>query len=223
MNLRLVASLLLLVSLGLPWRITWGTNEFGFSTSWFIILEFPFAAETALFAVQQETLTTWEPYSSLPKYAGTALFLLGTILCLWGSTKQKRGSLVEWGGVTSLVGLVLFSGSGYEEVYIQYPLFQTYASLPIGMFLPAVFWILVIVQSQKAKRHAMRVQSAKSGFFCGECGREISSEYVFCPFCGRDNRKVVCESCGTSVSAHSSFCPHCGSRIQREPQKALVI
>jgi len=223
MNLRLVASLLLLVSLGLPWKITWGTNEFGVSTSWFVILEFPFAAETALFAAQQETWTTWELYNSLPKYVGTALVLLGVVLSLWGSTKRKQSSLVEWGGASSLVGLVLFSGSGYEEVYIQYPLFQTYASLPIAMFLPEIFWILVIVQSQRAKQHAMKVASAKSSFVCGVCGREISSEYVFCPFCGRDNRKVVCESCGTSVSAQSAFCPHCGGEIQREPKKALVF
>ncbi len=223
MNLRLVASLLLLASLAFPWKITWGTNEFGFSTSWFVILEFPFAAETALFAVQQEMWTTWELYNSVPKYAGATLVLLGALLSLWGSTKRKQSSLVEWGGASSLVGLVLFSGSGYEEVYIQYPLFQTYASLPLGMFVPIIFWILLFVQSQKAKQRATTASFTKTGFLCGECGREISSEYVFCPFCGKDNRKVACESCGTSVSAHSAFCPRCGNKIQREPKKALVF
>jgi len=223
MNLRLIASLLLLASLALPWKVTWGTNEFGFSTSWFTILEFPFMAETALFLGPQETWTTWELYKSVPKYAGTTLVLLGAVLSLWGSTKRKQGNLVEWGGALSLVGLVLFSGSGYEEVYIQYPLFQTYASLPIGMFVPVIFWILIFVHSQKAKQRATRIPLTKSGFFCGECGKEISSEYVYCPFCGKENRKVACESCGMSVSSRSAFCPHCGSKIQRELKKALVF
>ncbi len=223
MNLRLVASLLLLASLALPWKVTWGTNEFGFSTSWFVILEFPFAVETALFAAQQETWTTWELYNSVPKYAGTALVVLGVILSLRGCARRKQGSLVEFGGVSSLVGLVLFSGSGYEEVYIQYPLFQTYASLPVGMFVPVVFWILVFVQSQKTKPRNSRVTSTKSAYFCGSCGKIISSEYVFCPFCGKENRKVACESCGTSISAWSVYCPHCGTRIQREPEKSLVL
>ena len=118
---------------------------------------------------------------------------------------------------------VLFSGSGYEEVYIQYPLFQTYASLPVGMFVPVVFWILVFVQSQKTKPRNSRVTSTKSAYFCGSCGKIISSEYVFCPFCGKENRKVACESCGTSISAWSVYCPHCGTRIQREPEKSLVL
>ena len=223
MNLRLVASLLLLVSLVLPWKITWGTNEFGVATSWFTILEFPFMVEYVMIYGPQESWSTWELYKSIPKYLGTTLVLLGAILSLWGSAKRKQGNLVEWGGLSSLVGLVLFSGFGYEEVFIQYPLFQTYASLPVGMFVPVIFWILIFAYSQKTKQRVTRIPFMKSGFFCGECGKEISSEYGFCPFCGKENRKVACESCGTTVSVQNAFCPHCGSKIRREPEKALVL
>jgi len=223
MNLRLVASLLLLVSLVLPWKITWGTNEFGVATSWFTILEFPFMVEYAMIYGPQEPWSTWELYKSIPKYLGTTFVLLGAILSLWGSAKRKRGNLVEWGGISSLVGLVLFSGSGYEEVFIQYPLFQTYASLPVGMFFPVFFWILIFIYSQKAKQRVVKIPFMKSGFFCGECGKEVLSEFVFCPFCGKENRKVTCKSCGITVSVQNTFCPHCGSKILREPEKALVL
>ena len=223
MNLRLVASFLLLVSLVLPWKITWGTNESGAATSWFTILEFPFMVEYVMIYGPQETWTTWELYKSIPKYLGTALVLLGAILSLWGSTKRKQGNLVEWGGISSLVGLVLFSGSEYEEVFIQYTLFQTYASLPIGMFIPVIFWILIFVYPQKTRQHVTKIPFIKSGFFCGECGKEISSESRFCPFCGKENKKIMCKSCSVNISVQNAFCPHCGSKIQREPEKALVL
>jgi uncharacterized membrane protein YgdD (TMEM256/DUF423 family)/RNA polymerase subunit RPABC4/transcription elongation factor Spt4 len=171
----------------------------------------------------QETLSWWDSYKSVPKYIGTALIVLGAILSLWGSTKRKQGNLVEWGGISSLVGSVIFSGSTYEEILIQYPLFQSYTSLPIGMFIPVAFWFLIFMYPQKAGRYVTKIPFEKSGFFCGECGREVSLEFEFCPFCGNKIKKTTCKTCGMNISVHHAFCPHCGSRIQREPEKALII
>jgi RNA polymerase subunit RPABC4/transcription elongation factor Spt4/uncharacterized membrane protein YgdD (TMEM256/DUF423 family) len=223
MNLRAVASLLLLVSLAIPWTVTWGTNEFVAATSSFYILEFPFMAYYVVTAGPQETWSWWEPYKSVPKYFGTVLILLGTILSLWGSAKKKQGNLVEWGGIFSLIGSVIFSGSAYQEISIEYPLFQSYTSLPIGMFIPVAFWFLILIYPEKPGRYVTEIPFEKSGFFCGECGREISLEFEFCPFCGNKTERITCKKCGVNISVHHTFCPHCGSRIQREPEKALII
>jgi len=171
----------------------------------------------------QEVWSSWEPYKSVPKYFGTALVLVGVFLSLWGNTKRKQGNLVEWGGIFSLVGLVFFSGSGYEEVFIQYMLFQTYASLPVGMFIPVIFWFLIFIRPQKAGRYVTKIPFEKSRFFCGECGREVSFEFELCPFCGSKIKKIACKTCGMKISVHHTFCPYCGSKIQKEPEEALII
>jgi RNA polymerase subunit RPABC4/transcription elongation factor Spt4/uncharacterized membrane protein YgdD (TMEM256/DUF423 family) len=171
----------------------------------------------------QEALSSWSPYKSVPKYLGTMLVLLGIIFCLWGSIKRKDSNLVEWGGIFSLFGLVFFSGSGYEEVYIQYTLFQTYASFPVGMFIPIIFWFLIFIRPQGVQRYAKGLSSVKSKSFCGQCGREISYEFEFCPFCGNKINKIKCKTCGKSISVQNTFCPYCGSKTQNEPEKALIL
>jgi len=222
MKLRTIASLLLLVSLVLPWKITWGTNTAVAATSWFYIVEFPFMVESIIYN-QYETWTSWELYNSVPKYVGTMLVLLGTILSLWGTVKWKREYLVVWGGILGLVGMVFFAGSQYEEVFIQSMLYQTYESLPLGMFIPVAFWLLIFIRPQEPARYVTKGQFRKLSFFCGECGREISSEFEFCPFCGEEIRKVTCKTCGKKISIQHTFCPYCGSKIQKEPEKALIL
>ncbi|MBS7656690.1 zinc ribbon domain-containing protein [Candidatus Bathyarchaeota archaeon] len=223
MNLRTAACLTLFMSLFFPWKIIWGTNITGTSTSWFYIFEFPFMVEYVTDFGSLGIYTSWEAYNSVPKYLGTMFVLLGVILCLWGTFKRKRDYFVEWGGIFSLIGMVLFAGSGYEEVYIPYMLYQTYQSLPLGMFIPVAFWLMILMSSQETGRYISREQSKRLSFFCGECGKEVSVEFDFCPFCGKPIQKVNCKNCGRKIPTQYTFCPYCGETTQRDFERTLIL
>jgi len=215
---RIVASLLLLVSLASPWTILWGTNMVSGLTSQFYILEFPFMSFTIIGAGSEGTMSYWKPYQSGPKYLGTALFVIGAFLALMGSTKRKPDYYVEWGGLSSIVGLIFFSGSTSEEIFIPYALTQRYASLPVGMLIPAAFWFLIFLYQRP-----VTTTRGVSGLFCGGCGRAISPEFEYCPFCGMLTRGPKCPGCGIRVSVRHVFCPFCGAKIPKREEKPLVL
>ncbi len=46
---------------------------------------------------------------------------------------------------------------------------------------------------------------------CSNCGREISTEFQFCPGCGQSMAKEkACSSCSKLIPIDFAFCPHCG-------------
>jgi RNA polymerase subunit RPABC4/transcription elongation factor Spt4/uncharacterized membrane protein YgdD (TMEM256/DUF423 family) len=210
MNTPLIASLLLLFSLVLPWTITYGTNTYGTVVEEFRIFEFPFMVYYVMTYEPQGSVPIWEFYQSGIKYLGTALVLLGGILALLGSLKMKRESFVKGGGALSLVGMVLFSGSRYAEIFIPYTLIQEYTSYPVGMFIPVVFWFLILYRHDGNVQYARKTPFKQREIFCGECGRRISLDMEVCPFCGAATGRTTCQKCRRRISTQYVYCPFCG-------------
>ena len=54
--------------------------------------------------------------------------------------------------------------------------------------------------------------SEKSTITCSKCGKEVPSEYQFCPGCGQPTAtEKSCISCGKPIPIDFAFCPHCGT------------
>ena len=54
--------------------------------------------------------------------------------------------------------------------------------------------------------------SGKSTLTCLKCGKEVVSEYQFCPICGQPTAtEKSCISCGKPIPIDFVFCPHCGT------------
>jgi len=210
LKIEVVASFILLFSLFVPWTVTWGANTTATITMQFYALEFPFLAYYRVYS-SQGALAWWEPYESAPKYLGMALILIGSILTIIGSTKQKRSALVNWGGISSILALIFFTGCNSASISIPYAINQTYTSLPLGMFIPALFWSLILFYPEEAGTFLKEIPK----IFCGQCGREIPSELEFCPSCGAEKVSPACPVCGGEISAGYSFCPSCGARISK--------
>lgn len=52
--------------------------------------------------------------------------------------------------------------------------------------------------------------------FCRNCGKELSEEVSFCPYCGtakETNTAPVCPNCGETVEEGFIFCPKCGCDV----------
>ena len=52
--------------------------------------------------------------------------------------------------------------------------------------------------------------NAEQGAKCKVCGKNVSKEYEFCPFCGAQ-LKVRCSKCGNALREEDLFCPRCGT------------
>jgi len=53
--------------------------------------------------------------------------------------------------------------------------------------------------------------SEKSTVTCSKCGKEVPSEYQFCPSCGQPTAtEKSCVSCSKLIPIDFAFCPHCG-------------
>jgi rRNA maturation endonuclease Nob1 len=51
--------------------------------------------------------------------------------------------------------------------------------------------------------------------FCIHCGGKITSEFGFCPGCGKDLTNVKkCQACFVIVSSEEKFCPNCGHELK---------
>lgn len=52
---------------------------------------------------------------------------------------------------------------------------------------------------------------------CSNCGKEISSNNSFCPYCGekviKQADKKKCSHCNKEVEIDSKYCPHCGEEL----------
>ena len=66
----------------------------------------------------------------------------------------------------------------------------------------------VIIQSQEraSSRHGDGEQH------CKKCGRDISTDFSVCPFCGYA-LKFECPECGKMVDRKFKLCPYCGEDI----------
>ena len=54
--------------------------------------------------------------------------------------------------------------------------------------------------------------SEKSTINCSKCGKEVPSEYQFCPSCGQPMAtEKSCISCSKLIPIDFAFCPHCGT------------
>ena len=54
--------------------------------------------------------------------------------------------------------------------------------------------------------------SEKSTITCSKCGKEVPSEYQFCPSCGQPTAtEKSCISCSKLIPIAFAFCPHCGT------------
>ena len=52
----------------------------------------------------------------------------------------------------------------------------------------------------------------KSIITCSKCGKEVLSEYQFCPDCGQPTAtEKSCVSCSKPIPIDYAFCPHCGT------------
>ncbi len=59
--------------------------------------------------------------------------------------------------------------------------------------------------------------SEKSTITCSKCGKEVPSEYQFCPGCGQPTAtEKSCISCTKLIPIDFAFCPHCGA-TQAQP------
>jgi tellurite resistance protein len=52
----------------------------------------------------------------------------------------------------------------------------------------------------------------KSTVTCTKCGKEVQSEYQFCPICGQSTAtEKSCISCSKQIPINFAFCPYCGA------------
>ena len=57
-----------------------------------------------------------------------------------------------------------------------------------------------------------RPTSETTAVTCSNCGREVPTEYRFCPGCGQPTvSEKACSSCNESIPVDFAFCPHCGT------------
>lgn len=50
---------------------------------------------------------------------------------------------------------------------------------------------------------------------CPSCGKELTSEFRFCPYCGYDMQKpIICPSCQYLNESNSKFCQECGAPLR---------
>ena len=68
------------------------------------------------------------------------------------------------------------------------------------------------VFTRKKDDQSPRAVSEKSTITCPKCGREVPSDYQFCPSCGQPLvTEKECVSCGKLIPIDSAFCPYCGA------------
>jgi len=102
----------------------------------------------------------------------------------------------------------ILHGLRLREHRNPFPITQSYTVIPVGAFMPLLFWVLVFLSARKptAPKPTMEL-------FCGQCGVGVSPNFNVCPFCGVNLRKPSCPKCGKGVSVEHTFCPYCGARL----------
>lgn len=55
---------------------------------------------------------------------------------------------------------------------------------------------------------------------CRNCGKSISDEYLFCPYCA-SQLESICPGCNKKVLPEYAFCPYCATEIRQNKPKAV--
>jgi RNA polymerase subunit RPABC4/transcription elongation factor Spt4 len=215
-NIGLFASSVLFLSLIVPWTITWGTNIIGFVYSQFYIFEFPFMSYYVV-SVPGGFETWWDTYEFAPRYLGAFSMVLGGVLAFMGGNRRGSERLIRWGGVLSVLAIIFFTSCRSADITINYPVTQSYTVLPMGLFMPVLYWVLVLLYSGRR----VSPGGAKTPLYCGYCGGTIFPEFNLCPFCGHEVKKPTCPRCGRDVTLGYAFCPFCGVRLNGGPVEAI--
>ncbi|RLI34368.1 hypothetical protein DRO55_06605 [Candidatus Bathyarchaeota archaeon] len=132
------------------------------------------------------------------------MVILGGIFAIGGSASDEHGGLTKWGGILSILALVFFTGLRSENIFIDQPISQNYTVLPVGMFIPVIYWILILLYPSKVT----------TKLHCEQCGRELSPDFNLCPYCGAPLKKPTCPRCGVEISPEYIYCPSCGARLK---------
>ena len=210
LNTGLIAGSMLFLSLAIPWTITWGVNTtWHISSFHFYILEFPFMAYYMIY-IPGDYQSWWEAYNFAPRYLSLIFIIAGGVLAIVGGVNQ-HDELISWGGVLSVFAIIIFMGCKSAVITIRYPISQSYTILPLGLFVPAIYWILILLHPSTKSRHI-----SPGRIYCGYCGREMSPEFNVCPFCGVKLTKPTCPNCGRTISLDYDYCPFCGIKLVGE-------
>ena len=68
------------------------------------------------------------------------------------------------------------------------------------------------VFTRKKDEESKTAISEKSTIICSKCGKEVPSEFKFCPSCGQPTAtEKSCISCNKLIPIDFAFCPHCGT------------
>ncbi len=113
----------------------------------------------------------------------------------------------DWLEITNSIGIIAFV------------LF--WLVLPIWVFLdakrrnykPALWGILLLVTNIIGL--IIYILTRPENPSCQGCGEFLDTGYVYCPYCGAEN-KEVCHSCKTVLEKNWLFCPHCGQKINNK-------
>jgi len=57
--------------------------------------------------------------------------------------------------------------------------------------------------------------TAEAELRCPSCGKPVSPEAKFCPYCGAA-LQLTCPECGAKVPPGAKFCPNCGAKVTPE-------
>ena len=212
-KLGIFAGLILFLSLLVPWTVTWGTNVVGVFYSQFYIFEFPFMTYYVV-TVPGGLETWWDTYEFVPRYLGILFMVIGGLLAFLRELNSKPNSFVSWGGVFGTLAIIFFTSCRSASITISYPVTQSYTVVPLGLFMPAFYWILILLYPEESISK-MSLLQAPSTLYCGHCGRQVSPEFNVCPYCGQNLIKPVCSSCGRTVPLSFEFCPYCGAPLAR--------
>ena len=49
---------------------------------------------------------------------------------------------------------------------------------------------------------------------CVRCHASITSDSIFCPYCGAKNESTICSNCGRTLYSEGKFCPYCGAEME---------
>lgn len=82
-----------------------------------------------------------------------------------------------------------------------------YYILIIVAILLSLFFIYILQKKVFTKERLMRRRLEKKK--CIDCGRPLSYQLHFCPFCGA-SQNVICKNCQQETLQGAAFCIHCG-------------
>lgn len=65
-------------------------------------------------------------------------------------------------------------------------------------------------KKDSSSRSSSNTSAGVETFACNECGREIQTDYSFCPYCATELKRS-CQNCGKELQAGWKMCPFCGT------------